>query len=140
MPSDPVAGPTLGYRRDGCRPSAQDGATTVIRAGRATARAVLTDARGGDQVERARTETVCGAGQCADRADLDRVAGEVGLERLLLVDADLLQGTTLDKGDERVAGDLVGKAGAACTQNTAFTIEQHLRGDADRLGVGALDV
>ena len=93
----------------------------------------------GDQVERAGAEAVLGAGERADRADLDRVAGEVGLERLLLVDADLLQRAALDQRDERVAGDLLGEAGAARAEHAALAVEQHLRGDVDRLREGALD-
>ena len=96
------------------------------------------DRRRGDQVERAGAEAVRRGGQRADRADLDRVAGEVGLERLLLVDADLLQGTALDQRDERVTGDLLGEAGAAGAQHAALAVEQHLRGDVDRLGEGPL--
>src|SRR5665647_2328023 len=120
--------------------TAKDGATTVVGAGGTTARAVLAHARGRDEVIGAGAEAVCRSGQRADGADLDGVAGEVGLERLVLVDADLLQGATLDQGDERVAGDLVGETGAAGAEDTSLAVEQHLRGDVDRFGVGALDV
>ena len=85
-------------------------------------------------------EPVGRAGQRADRADLHGVAGEVGLERLLLVDADLLQRAALEQGDERVAGDLVGEPGAARAQDAALAVQQHLGGDVDRLGERALDV
>ena len=54
--------------------------------------AVLADRRGGDQVERAGPEPVGRAGQGADRADLHGVAREVGVERRVLADADLLAG------------------------------------------------
>ena len=96
-----------------------------------------TDGRG-DQVEGPRAEAVRRGGQRADRADLDGVAGEVALERLLLVDPDLLEGAALDQRDERVAGDLLGEAGAARAQHAALAVEQHLRGDVDRLGVEPL--
>ena len=96
-----------------------------------------TDGRG-DQVEGPRAEAVVGGGERADRADLDRVAREVGLERLLLVDADLLEGAPLDQRDERVARDLLGEPGAPRAQHAPLAVEQHLRGDVDRLGEGAL--
>ena len=44
----------------------------------------------------------------------------------------------LDQRDERVAGDLLGEAGAPGAQHAALPVEQHLRGDVDRLGEGAL--
>ena len=74
---------------------------------------MLADAGLAAQVERAGAEPVLGAGERADRADLDGVAGEVGLERLVLVDRDLLQRAALEQLDERVAGDLLGEPGAA---------------------------
>ena len=95
--------------------------------------------RAGHQVERAGAEAVLRRGQRADRADLDRVAREVGLEGLLLVDADLLQRAALEELDERVAGDLLGEPGAPGAQHAPLPVEQHLRGDVDRLGEGALD-
>ena len=101
---------------------------------------MLADARGGQEVERPRPEPVGRAGQGADRADLHGVAGEVGLERLVLVDADLLQRTPLDERDERVAGDLVGEPRAAGAEHAPLPVEEHLAGDVDRLGVGPLDV
>ena len=88
--------------------------------------AVLADARGRQEVERPRPEPVRRAGQRAHRADLHGVAGEVRLERLVLVDADLLQGAPLDERDERVAGDLVGEPGAARAEHAPLPVEQHL--------------
>lgn len=112
----------------------------MVGAGRAAGGAVLADARRRYEVERAGAEAVGRAGERADRADLDGVAGEVRLERLLLVDADLLERAALDEGDERVTGDLVGEAGAAGAEHAALAVEEDLARDVDRLGVGPLDV
>src|SRR5262249_51520661 len=112
-------------------------------------RAVLANVGRGDEVERAGAEAVLRTGERADRADLDRVAGEVGVERFLIYwiywvlrvaaeHADLLVGRTLHQVDEPVAGDLVGEAGAALAQYTALAVEQHLRRDRDRLRILAL--
>ena len=139
-PAALVAVPLLVHRRVVLRHPAQHRAAAVVGALRAAARAVLAHARGRHEVERAGAEAVGRAGEGADRADLHGVAGEVALERLVLVDADLLQRAALDERDERVAGDLVGEAGAPGAEHAALAVEQHLRGDVDRLGVGALDV
>ena len=114
-------------------------AATVVDADRGTAGVVLGDTRRGDEVEGARAEAVVGRGQRADRADLDRVAGEVALEGLALVDRDLLHRAALGEGDERVTGDLLGEAGAARAEDAALAVEQDLGGDVDRLGEGALE-
>jgi hypothetical protein len=106
----------------------------------ATGRAVLAGRRSRDEVERPGAEAVLRAGQRADGADLHGVAGEVGVERLVGVDADLLQRTALEQLDERVAGDLLGKARAPGAQHAALAVEQHLRGDRDRLFEPALVV
>ena len=115
-------------------------ASAVVGALRASRRAVLTHARAGDEVERTGPEAVGSAGQGPDRADLHGVAGEVRLERFVGVDADLLQRAALQHLDERVAGDLVGEPGTARAQDAALAVQQHLRGDVDRLGERALDV
>ena len=60
-------------------------AAPVVGALGAAGRAVLARARRGDQVERPGPEPVLRAGQRADRADLDRVAGEVGVERRVVL-------------------------------------------------------
>src|ERR1700722_5883122 len=101
---------------------------------------MLTHTGAGNQVERPGPEPVGGAGQCAHWADLHGVAGEVRLERLVGVDADLLQGATLEHLDERVAGDLVGEPGAPRAQDAALAVEEYLGGDVDRLGERAFDV
>jgi hypothetical protein len=121
------------------RKAAHHLAASVVDTDGGSARVVLRDRGAGDQVEGAGAEAVIGAGEGTHRADLDGVAGEVGLEGLLLVDADLLQRTALDQRDERVTGDLLGEPRAAGAQHAALTIEQHLRRDVDRLGEGPLD-
>src|SRR5207253_6488920 len=88
-------------------------AAAVVGALGAARRAVLAHARLAAQVERPGAESVGGAGERADRADLRGVAREVGLERLVLVDRHLLERAALEQLDERVAGDLRGEAGAA---------------------------
>ena len=55
-------------------------------------------------------------------------------------DADLLQRAALQQLDERVAGDLLGEPGAAVAQHAPLAVEQHLRGDVDRLGERPLDL
>src|SRR5512132_528915 len=94
---------------------------------------MLAGRRGRDEVERPGTEAIHRRGKRTDRADLDGVAGEVRLEWLLLVDADLLQRTALQHLDERVAGDLVREPRASGTEHAALPVEQYLRGDRDRL-------
>src|SRR5699024_8476874 len=68
---------------------AQHGAATVVAAQGAPVGTVLADVRRRDEVEGTGPETVGSAGERPDRADLDGVAREVGLEGLLLVDAHL---------------------------------------------------
>jgi hypothetical protein len=46
----------------------------------------------------------------------------------------------LEHLDEGVSGDLCGESRASSTQHAALAVEQDLRGDVDRLRVGALDV
>src|SRR5699024_12688618 len=104
----------------------QHRAATVVGALPAAARTVLTHAGAGDQVERPGPETVGGAGERADRADLDRVTGEVGLERLLAVHAHLLLGAAFEQVDERIARDLLREPGAPGAHHAAFAIQQHL--------------
>ncbi|AFR09764.1 hypothetical protein B005_2616 [Nocardiopsis alba ATCC BAA-2165] len=139
-PAALVAVPLLVHLRVVAGEPAGDLAAAVVGALGAAARAVFTDARRGDQVEGARPEPVGGTGERADRADLDGVAGEVGVERLPLGDTDLLLSAALHQFDERVARDLRGEAGAAGALDAAFAVQQHLAGERDGLGEGALDV
>lgn len=133
-----VAVPLLVHLRLVAGQPAQHLAAAVVGALAAAGRAVLAHARRGDQVERAGAEPVGGRGERADRADLDGVAGEVRGQRLVVADADLLEGAPLEQVDERVAGDLLREAGAAGAQHAAFAVQQHLAGERDRLLVGAL--
>ena len=70
----------------------------------------------------------------ADRADLDRVAGEVGREGVAGEDRDLDPVATLREVDEGLARHLLGKTGAARALDAALPIEQHERADLDGLG------
>ena len=65
------------------------------------------------EVPRPGLEPVRRRGERADRADLHGVAGEVRGERLLGVVEHLGAVAAVDEVDQRVAGDLVGEAGAA---------------------------
>src|SRR4029453_15640141 len=96
-----VAVPLLVDRRVLAGQPAGDLAAPVVGALSAAGGAVLADAGLAAQVERAGAEAVLRAGQRADRADLGGVAREVALERLVLVDRDLLQGAALQQLDER---------------------------------------
>ncbi len=135
-----VVDPLLVDRGVVARHPTHDDAAAGVGAHRAAARAVLAHARRGPQVERPGPEPVGRARERPDRADLDRVAGEVALERLVLGDADLLLGAAFEQLDERVARDLLGEAGAALAEHAALAVEQHLGGDRDRLGERALGV
>src|SRR5690606_40096210 len=68
-------------RRVLTREAAHDDAAPVVDADRGAVAVVLADALRRDEVERTRPEAVRRARQRADRADLDRVAREVGRER-----------------------------------------------------------
>ena len=152
-PGEPVVGPGVGEGepvlvsdpllvdlRVVARQSAHHQAATVVHPDGRAARVMLGDRRRGHQVERPGAEAVGRAGQRADGTDLNRVAGEVRVQRLLLVDADLLQRAPLDQRDEGVAGDLLGETGAPGTEHAALPVEQHVGRDVDRLGEGALEV
>ena len=117
-----------------------DGAGAVVGPQRAAASAVLAHRVRGDQVERPGPEPVGGGGQRSDRADLDGVPREVRLERRRGVDPDLLRGTAFQQVDELVAGDLVGEPGATLAQHAAFSVQQDLGGDVDRLDEDPLRV
>ena len=85
------------------------------------------------EVPRPGLEAVRRRGQRADRADLHRVAGEVRRERLVRERHHLGLVAALHEADQRVAGDLVGEAGAAVAQDAALAVEQHEVADRDRL-------
>ena len=91
-----------------------------------------------DEIERTCTESVCGAREGTNRADLHGIAGEVGVEGLISRRADLLLGTPLEKLKHRIAGDLVGKSRAAGARDAALTVEEDLCADVHRLVEEAL--
>jgi hypothetical protein len=68
---------------------------------------MLASGRGGDQIKWARAESVRSTGERTNRTDLHSVAREIRLERILLVNADLLKSTALIESDEWIAGDLI---------------------------------
>ncbi len=88
-----------------------------------------------DLVEIPRTgrEPVGRRGQRPDRADLHRVAGEVGGERQLGERADLDVLPPADEVDLGLAGHLVREAGAAAALDAPLAVEQHQLGDRHRL-------
>ena len=63
--------------------------------------------------------------QRAHRADLHGVAREVGAERLAGEGGDLDLVAAPGEVDQRLAGHLVGEAGAAAALDAALTVEQH---------------
>src|SRR5262249_10895058 len=65
---------------------------------------------------------------------VDGVVPGGALEGRVPVDADLLGRGALHQVDELVAGDLLGEPRTALAQHAALAVEQHLRGDRDRLG------
>ena len=69
----------------------------------------------------------------AHRADLHRVAAEVGLERLRREGRDLDRLAAPGEVDLRFAGHLGREAGAACALDAALAVEQHEVADGDRL-------
>ena len=95
--------------------------------------AVLAHPAGGTRSKGRNPEPVRRSGERAHRADLHGVAGEVGVERVTVGGADHLVRPALDELDRRLAGDLLRKPRAAGTGNAALTVQQHLRGDRDRL-------
>ena len=120
-----------------CEPTRHDSAT-YIRAQGAARCAVLAGRRGAHQVKGTGSESIERAGQGTHGADLDRVAGEVGIEGLISSNPDLLLCPTLQEFKHRVAGDLLGEAGAPGAGDAALPIEEDLRTHIDRLGEGAL--
>ena len=92
-------------------------------------------ARGLDRLEipRARLEAVGRRGEGPDRADLDRVAGEVRREGLTGVGDHLGVATAPAEVDQRVTGDLGGEPRAATTLDAALAVEEDEVADRDRL-------
>ena len=96
-------------------------------------RAHLAGRLGGVEIPRAGLEAIAGGGERADRADLDGVAAEVRRERFVRERVDLGVVAAVDEVDQRIAGDFLGKTGAAVTQDATLAVEQHEIADRDRL-------
>ena len=86
------------------------------------------------EIPRPRLEPVGRRGERPHRADLDRVATEVRGERVLREDGDLDAVSPLEEVDHRLAGDLLGEAGATGALDAALPVEQGERAESDRLG------
>ncbi len=85
-------------------------------------------------------EAVLGRGEGANRADLDRVAGEVGGEGEVGEGVDLRRVAPVLELDQRVPADLLAEPGAAGAEDASLPIEQDQVGDGDRLLVIAFDL
>ena len=94
------------------------------------------DPRRGDrlfEIPRTGLESIRLGGERTDRADLHRIAREVRGERLIRERVDLGAVAPVHEVDQRVAGDIVGKASAAITENAALAVEIDGVADRDRL-------
>ena len=78
-----------------------------------------------DQVPGPGLEPVRVDGQGADRADLHGVAAEVRGEGVVREGVDLGLVAPVHEVDQRLAGHLVGEAGAAVAEDAALAVEQH---------------
>src|SRR5207248_1289879 len=76
-----------------------------------------------DQIPRARFEAVLTAGQGADRAQLDGVAGEDGIVGFAVQRGDFTVGPALDGRQRLVARDLLVESYAAVAHDAALAIE-----------------
>ncbi len=92
----------------------------------------------GLQVPGAGPESIWHRRQGAHRADLHGVAREVRAKRLVGEGEHLGAVAAVDELDERVPGDLLGEASAACAENAPLPIEHHQLRDRYRLGEMAL--
>ena len=94
---------------------------------------MLTRCRNRYEVERTRPEAIRRTRQRTDRADLDCVSREIGIERLVVGGAHLLLCSALQELEHGVAGNLIGETRTASTRHTPLTVEEHLSADVDRL-------
>ena len=121
---------------------------------------MLGDAGRRDQVERARTEPVRGAGEGTYGANLHRVAGVIAREWLarlvfrreargrvavVIQDvrverANLRARAALLQVNEWVAGDFIAESRAPLAKDAALAVEQHLSAERERLLEDTLDV
>ena len=96
---------------------------------------------GAERAGRRRRQEVPGPGEEAvrlrgertDRADLDRVAGEVGVERLGGPPVDLRHRAAVEQLDLLVARDLPAEPHAAPAEHAALPVEHHQFGERDGL-------
>ena len=95
---------------------------------------MLAHARRRHQVVRPGAEPVGHAGQRADRADLDRIPGEIRVERHSVSDRDLLLRAALEQLDQVVTSDLISEPGAPGALHAAFPVQQHLGRQRHRFG------
>ena len=96
-------------------------------------RAARAGALGLVEVPRPGLEAVGRRGERADRADLHGVAAEVAGERVVGEGVDLRLVAAVLEVDERVAGHVLGEAGAAVAEDAALAVEGHEVADRDRL-------
>ena len=82
---------------------------------------------------RTRLESILGRGECADRADLGDVAGEVAAVRLVLERRDHRLRAAVHGDELPVLGDLLAEARAAVAEDAALAVECDQRRDRDRL-------
>ena len=85
------------------------------------------------EIPRPRLEPVRHGRQRTDRADLHRVAREVGREGLVGERQHLRLVAAVGEADQRVTGHLFGEAGAAVAEDAALAVEVDERADRDRL-------
>src|SRR5262249_6454149 len=125
----------LGVR---ARDQAQDRAVARVQRHVAADAAAAADRRRAREVPRPRAEPVLARGQRADRAQLDRVAGERRRERLARQRTGLAVAAALERDQRLVAGDLVLEARAAVAQDAALLVEHDQLAERERLVLGAL--
>ena len=85
------------------------------------------------EVPRPCPEPIRGGGQCADRADLDRVTREVGGKRFVWKGVHLRVVATIEEFNQRISRDLIAESHASGTQDAALAVEHHQIADRDGL-------
>src|SRR3972149_3629727 len=86
-------------------------------------RAVRADRSRVDQFPRSSAEAEVARGERAHRADVSRVAGEFGVEAGFREGDDFQFAPALVETNDRVPGDFICEAGAACALDAALTVE-----------------
>ena len=128
-----IAQPALVDVRVGARDESQHGLGAAVDLDVAADGAAVADRRGAHQVPRAGLEAVLATGQRADRAQLDRVAGEQRVVRLAVECGDLAVGAAIDGRQGFVARDLLVEADAAVAHDAALAVEHDLLAERERL-------